>query len=98
LNVCSERPRQSGQPLEDIARLLAGCGCWQAACLEKEVVRVLVMRVGLTFANLILRDGAELDGLQSLSLEVDIGDHAFPNDRFVEQDVCRRRLKYEIAQ
>jgi len=59
---------------------------------------VLVMRVGLTLANLIHRDRPELNGLQIPSLEVDIGDRALPDNRFVEQYIRRGRLKNEITQ
>ena len=71
---------------------------WQAACLEEEIIRVLVLSIGLPLANLILRDRLELDGSQILPLEVDISDYAFPVDRLVELYLCRRRLKNEIAQ
>src|ERR1700736_2856024 len=79
-------------------RLLARRRRWQAACLKEEVIRVFVLSIGLTLANLILGDGSELNRLQILALEVDIGDHAFPVDGFVEQCVYRRRLKNEITQ
>ena len=79
-------------------RLLASGRRRQAASLEEEVIGVLVVSVGLTLADLILRDRPDLNRLQGLSLEFDVGDDTLPNDRLVQQDVCRRRLKDEIPQ
>src|SRR6516165_4318777 len=98
LEHCSEGSRQIGQPREDVVRLLAGRRRRQATCLQEEVIGVLVPSVGLTLANLVLRDRAELDGFEILPLVLDVGDHAFPVDRFVQQNVGRRRLKDKIPE
>src|SRR5580700_7327218 len=79
-------------------RLLVGSRPWQAACLQEEIVRLLVVNVGLALSDLVLRYGAELDGFQRSSFELDIGDHAFPIDWFVEIYQCRRQLEDEISQ
>jgi len=55
-------------------RLLVGSRPWQAACLQEEIVRLLVVNVGLALSDLVLRYGAELDGFQRSSFELDIGD------------------------
>jgi hypothetical protein len=78
-------------------RLLVGSRSWQAACLQEEIVRLLVVNVGLALSDLVLRYGAELDGFQHSSFKLDIGDHAFPIDWFVEIYQCRRQLEDEIA-
>ena len=54
--------------------------------------------VGLALANLVLRDRPKLNRLQTPSLKFDIGDHAFPSDRFIEQCVGGRHLENEIPQ
>ena len=52
-------------------RLLASGRRRQAASLEEEVIGVLVVSVGLTLADLILRDRPDLNRLQGLSLKFD---------------------------
>src|SRR5665213_2551849 len=59
---------------------------------------MFIMHVGLTLADLVLRDRAELDRLQIPALELDVGDNALPQDRLVEQRIGRRYLKNKIAE
>src|ERR1700694_4324908 len=63
-NRGTERPRQVCQTLKNIARLLASSGRGQPACLEEKIIRVFVLSVSLTLANLVLRDRPELYRLQ----------------------------------
>jgi hypothetical protein len=45
----------------DVFRLLARRRPWQAACLQEEIVRALILSVGLALTDPVLRYGAELD-------------------------------------
>src|ERR1700689_3081536 len=79
-------------------RLLPGCRLRQSTCLEKKIVGMFLMHVGLTLTDLVLRDRAELDRLQAPALELDVGDDALPQDRLIEQRIRRRDLENKIAQ
>ena len=57
----------------------------QSTCLKKKIVGMFLMHVGLTLADLVLRDRAELDRLQVPALELDVGDNTLPQDRLVER-------------
>src|SRR6202030_1876725 len=79
-------------------RLLPCCQLRQSTCLEKEIVGMFLMHVGLTLADLVLRDRAGLDRLQVPCLELDVGDDALPQDRLVQQRIRRRDLENKISE
>src|ERR1700733_6279600 len=79
-------------------RLLPCCRLRQSTCLEKKIVGMFLMHVGLTLPDLVLGDRAELDRLQVPALKLDVGDNALPQDRLVEQRIRRRDLENKIAE
>src|SRR4051794_31138217 len=79
-------------------RLLACCRLRQSTCLEKQIVGMFLMHIGLAFADLVLRDRAELDRLQVPALKLDVCDYALPQNRLVKQRIRRRDLEDKIAE
>src|SRR5262249_20722291 len=79
-------------------RLLPRCRPRQPTCLEKKIVGMFLMHVGLTLADFVLRDRAELDRLQVPALEFDVGDNALPQVGLVEQRIRRWNLENKIAE
>src|ERR1700681_928423 len=79
-------------------RLLPCCQLRQSTGLEKKIVGMFLMHVGLTLADLVLRDRAELDRLQVPALKLDVGDDALPQDRLVQQRIRRRDLENKISE
>src|SRR5262249_9050294 len=68
----------------------------QATCLQEEIVRASVRGIGLALVDFVHHYGTEFNGFQRSSLEIDIGDDAFPSGRF--PDICQCRLEDKITQ
>src|SRR5580658_11363827 len=79
-------------------RLLPRCRLRQSTRLEKKIVGMFLMHVGLTLADLVLRDRAKLDRVQVPALELDVGNDALPQDRLVQQRIRRRDLENKISE
>src|SRR5260370_35822346 len=59
---------------------------------------MLVPNVGLSLTNLIHRNRLEGNRLQIFPLELNVGDHAFPDYGLVALYIRRRHIKDEIAE
>src|SRR5579863_1335336 len=79
-------------------RLLPCCRLRQSTGLEKKIIGMFLMHVGLTLADLVLRDRAEPDRLQVPALELHIRDDALPQDRLLQQRIRRRDLENKISE
>src|SRR6516162_10726750 len=97
----NSRPKRLGclgQTLEDIACPRARCGRGQTPRIQKTIVRVLAVRVGLAFAEIIQDDRSEGNRLEFPTVKLDVCDYALPAHRLVDVCECRRHVVNEIAQ
>src|SRR5438552_16716897 len=70
----SKRTRGVRQPLKNVTGLIACRQLRQAASLKEQIVRVLVVKGGLSLSNLVQRGGLERSRLEFFLMEFDMGD------------------------
>src|SRR5215472_3490696 len=93
-----KRLRQVGQALKNVTCLRTSRRRGQAARIEKFVVGVCVMNIGLAFAHVVHHNRSERNRLQTLTLKLDVGYDTLPGHWFVDSRQHRRQVVDEVAQ